>query len=331
MPKVSIVTAAYNHVGFIRQSVESAQAQTYRDFEHIVVDDGSSDGTADVLKSFGNRITYIRQENCGAHAAINRGIRMSSGEYIAILDSDDAWLPTKLERQMQAFAQFPEAGLAYSQAHVIDAEGHLQNDRELIGKPFDDSRHAFEELLRDNNIPVLTTVFRRACIEEVGFFSETLKALSDWDLWIRICAKWTVIFVPEPLALYRVHGNNTWHALLTSGRVCKERLLLLVNASAALPGSTLERNRSREIISTTFADMVIRTAYGYWYRHQYYKAMGYLLFALRLNPMILKDGLLALKLHRMLFKDRRLMRLTTKLVLGERGTEAMRNFARLLK
>ncbi len=86
MPKVSIITAAYNHVRFIRQSIESAQSQTYKDFEHIVVDDGSSDGTADILKSFGDRITYIRQENRGAHAAINRGIRESSGEYIAILD-----------------------------------------------------------------------------------------------------------------------------------------------------------------------------------------------------------------------------------------------------
>ena len=320
MPKVSIITAAYNHVRFIRQSVESAQGQTYRDFEHIVIDDGSSDGTADILKSFGDQITHIRQENCGAHAAINRGILMSSGEYIAILDSDDAWLPNKLERQVQAFEQFPDAGLAYSQAYVINSEGDLINDREPLGRPIADSQHAFDELLRDNSIPALTAMFRRVCIEEVGFFSESFKALSDWDLWIRISAKWPVLFVPQALALYREHGNNTWDHLLKSGQVNRERLLLLDKALAALSGSIREQNKSKEIINAIIRDTALKTAYGHLYRRQYSEAKAYLLFALRLHPMLLKDALFALRL-----------RFIAKILVGEPGTEGLRVMKRLFK
>lgn len=312
MPKVSIITAAYNHVKFIRQSVESAQGQTYRDFEHIVVDDGSSDGTADVLRSFGDKITYIRQDNCGAHAAINRGIRMSSGEYIAILDSDDAWLPHKLERQMQTFKQHPEAGLVYAQAYIIDDEGEFINNGEPGGKPFANPHRAFDELLRENCIPILTAVLRRTCIEQVGFFNESLKATSDWDMWIRIAAKWPVIFVPEALALYRIHENSTWQALMKTGRVNKEHLLILENAAAAFP----ER---RENINAIFRHTAVRTGYGLWYRHQYSKAIGYLLFALRLHPMLLKDALFSLRL-----------RFMAKLIVGERGRNILRDMKRLL-
>ncbi|MBA2526444.1 MAG: glycosyltransferase [Pyrinomonadaceae bacterium] len=318
MPKVSIITAAYNHVRFIRQSVESAQGQTYRDFEHIVVDDGSSDGTADVLKSFGDQITYIRQENRGAHAAINRGIRRSSGEYIAILDSDDAWLPNKLERQMQAFEEHPEAGLVYAQAYIVDDEGHFINNGEPGGKPFANPQRAFHELLRENCIPVLTAVFRRACIEQVGFFNEALKATSDWDMWIRIAAKWPIIFVSDALALYRIHENSTWQALMKTGRVNKEHLLILENAAAAFPASTAEGIKSRENIGAIFRHTAVRTGYGLWYRHQYSKAIGYLLFALRLHPMLLKDALFALRL-----------RFIAKLILGERGTKIFGDMKRI--
>ena len=173
MPKVSVITAAYNHVKFIRQSVESVQAQTFRDFEHIVIDDGSSDGTATILESFGNQITYVRQENSGAHASINRGIRMSSGEYIAVVDSDDAWLPNKLERQVAVLDAAPDAGMVYSLAYFIDGDGNRQDESWLMGTPFDDPSQVFEELLQRNRIPVVTALMRRKCLDDVGFFSET--------------------------------------------------------------------------------------------------------------------------------------------------------------
>lgn len=309
MPKVSIITAAYNHVRFIRQTLESVQSQTYRDFEHIVVDDGSSDGTSDLLQSFGEKITYIRQENRGAHVAINAGIKASSGEYVAILDSDDAWLPHKLERQIQAFEQSPGAGLVYSQAHIIDSDGKLKEDEEAMGRPVSDFQHAFFELLHDNYIPALTAVFRKDCIERVGYFNEKFRALSDWDLWLRIADQWPILFVPEPLALYRIHANNTWHTLVKNGQVNRERLLLLENAAALTPKDS-DNEGKREVIESAFRELALKTAYGLWYRYRYLEASSYTLFALKVRPMLLKDAFLAIR-----------PRFIPRLLVGERGTK----------
>jgi len=326
MPKISVITAAYNHVKFIRQSVESVQAQTYRDFEHIVVDDGSSDGTAEILKSFVGQITYIRQDNRGAHAAINEGIRRSSGDYIAIIDSDDAWLPNKLERQIEAIEKSPEAGMVYSLAYFINSKGEVQDLVWLMGTPFDDPNVAFEELLEVNRIPIVTALVKRSCIEEVGFFSETLKALSDWDMWLRISAKWSIIFIPEKLALYRVHENNAWHGLLKSGRVSRERLLLLRNATAAMAGTDHESNESRDRIRAAFGNRILYTSYEYCRRHQYGELVRYLLFALKLHPLYLRDVVFAARIHPTLFKKKGFVRVVPKLVLGERSIRDIKHF-----
>ncbi len=308
MPRVSIITAAYNHARFIRQAIESAQGQTYRDFEHVVVDDGSSDGTAEVLRSFGDRISYIRQDNCGAHAALNRAIRESSGELIALLDSDDAWLPNKLERQVEAFERHPGAGLVYSQASLIDDTGRISNNSAPIGKPLTDPLHSLSDLLNENHIPTLTAIFKRECIDEVGYFDESFKAMADWDLWLRISARWPIIFVPEPLALYRVHDNNAGKSLFESGRVFRERLLLLRNAEKNASGN------SREVIRAKLSQTALRTTYGFCYRRQFAKARAYFLFALQLHPLLLRDALVSLR-----------PRYIARLLAGERAINALKS------
>lgn len=240
MAKVSILTAAYNHFRFVRQSIESGLAQTYRDIEHVVVDDGSTDGTEDVARSFDNRIVYIRQENRGAHAALNRAIKASSGEHVALLDSDDIWLPHKLERQMNTFEQFPDAGFVYSLAYLIGPNGEPLRNGEPIGTAISDPQRAFEELVLGNCIPAGTVVARRTCIEKVGLFDESLKASSDWDLWLRIAAKWPVVCVAEPLAMFRIHEKSSWPSLERSGRAFEERILTLNKLSAEIAGRERE-------------------------------------------------------------------------------------------
>lgn len=307
MPKISIITAAYNHVRFVRQSVESAQAQTYRDFEHIVVDDGSTDGTAEILQEYGNRIKYIRQENRGTHASFNVAIRASSGEYIAILDSDDAWLPNKLERQMKAFEEFPDAGVVYSLAYTIDENGNIRNNGETYGKPFQDSQHAYRELVRINYVPVLTALVRRDRMYEVGLFDETLKAISDWDLWLRISACAPIFCVPEPLALYRVHDKNTLNILLQSGRFHEDWLRMLEKFENEHPGLIPEIASIKAEVANAYATMALDTAYHRFYRHQYPEAKRYLKMMFMARPTWIKNG--------------RFVRLATKLMLGERGTK----------
>jgi glycosyltransferase involved in cell wall biosynthesis len=330
LPKVSVITAAYNHVQFIRQSVESVQSQTYRDFEHIVIDDGSSDGTAEILQNFANQITYVRQENRGAHAAINTGIRMSSGEYIAIVDSDDAWLPHKLERQVAVLDAAPAAGMVYSLAYFIDSDGQRQDDGWLMGTPFDDYSQIFEELLQRNRIPVVTALMRKRCLDDVGLFSEEFKALSDWELWLRFCLKYPVLFIPEMLALYRVHQTNSWHELSGNGRVAKERLMLLCNARKNLPSSMLDDPLRRKKIRLAFGDCVLYSTYDDLRQHRYRRAFQYLLFACKLRPTFLADVLLAARTHPTLLKERKVLRVAPKAVLGNRGIEMLHSVRRLL-
>ena len=317
MPKVSVITAAYNHVQFVRQSVESVLNQTYRDFEHIVVDDGSSDGTSDVLKSFGDRINYIRQENKGVASARNHGIRKSSGDYIAILDSDDAWMPHKLERQMPIFEERPETAVVYSQACIIDAAGKMRNSDDLLGEPLNPET-AFADLLRHDPIPVLTAVVKRKCIDELGGFTESLTAISDWDLWVRISARWPIAFIREPLALYRIHGRNSYIDLNNSGQVNRERLLMLRDTTNALSGNRFEIKCKKDRLQATFAYLVLQQAYGLLSRSQYSKAMEYLAFAFKLRPTLLKDLPAAMRLDPTLFTKGKPFRVMANLVFGYR-------------
>lgn len=316
MPKVSVITAAYNHVQFVRQAVESVLNQTYRDFEYIVVDDGSSDGTAEVLKSFGDRIHYIRKENKGVASARNHGIRKSSGDYIAILDSDDAWMPNKLERQMPTFEERPETAVVYSQACIIDAAGKRNSD-DLLGEPLNPET-AFDDLLRHDPIPVLTAIVKRKCIDELGGFTEPLTAISDWDLWVRISTRWPIAFIPEPLAFYRIHGRNSYITLNNSGQVNRQHLLMLRDTTNALSGNRFEIKSKKERLEATFAYLVLQQAYGLLSRSQYSEAVDYLAFAFNLRPALLKDLPAAMKLDPTLFTNGKPFRLMANLVFGHR-------------
>jgi glycosyltransferase involved in cell wall biosynthesis len=315
VPKVSVITAAYNHVAFIRQSIESALSQTYRDFEHIVVDDGTTDGTAEVLHTFGNQIKYIRQDNRGAHAAINTGIRASTGEYIAILDSDDAWLPQKLERQMAAFDERPDAGMVYSQARIMYKDGDIDPNL-IIGEPLDPVR-PFEGLLINNRIPALTALIKRSCLDDVGSFLENLKGVADWELWLRISSRWPIAFVPEPLAIYRVHGRNTYHQLVQSGHLIRERLLVLKDIRAAAFGDPHETRQKRRTLEVMYTFTALGQAYVLGCRRHYLKAVNYLWFALRNRPALVWDIPAAFKLVQSVSPDRKPRHLIANLVFGQ--------------
>ena len=318
MPKVSVITAAYNHVEFVQQSVESVLNQTYKDFEHIVVDDGSTDGTAEVLRSFGTQIKYFRQQNCGTAAAINRGIRESSGEYIAILDSDDVWLPEKLDRQMRCFAQQPEAGMVYSRAQIIDRRGEVSNQGEPIGHSAGDFDCAYKEILKDDGIPVLTALTRRACFDDVGFFDERLKAISDWEFWFRLALKWKIVFLPDVLALYRIHGHNTFIGLNRSGQVARERLLFMKEAPAMLVGSAREVRTRKRAINQRFTYALARDVYGLSCQRHFSRALSHFLFGLRLRPTFLKDLPAALRLESKLSQPGQALRIMKRLTFGNR-------------
>lgn len=206
IPSVSVVIPAYNSAAPLREAVESVFGQTYQDFEILVVDDGSTDDTESVARSFGNRIVYLKQENRGAGAARNHGIRKAQGRYVAFLDSDDLWCPSKLAEQIPLLDRDPEIGLVYSDWAV------RSQDREVNPSYLKDlspaSGYVFEALVQSGFILTSGTVVRRSCLEEVGYFDEGLSVGEDLDLWLRICYRWKVGFVNKPLLTKRNRNGN---------------------------------------------------------------------------------------------------------------------------
>ncbi|MDX1615873.1 MAG: glycosyltransferase [Candidatus Promineifilaceae bacterium] len=241
LPKVSVIIPSYNHAAHLRPCVDSVLAQSYPHCEIVVVDDGSTDESVAILQSYGNAIRLIRQQNQGTQAARNRAIRASSGDYLALLDSDDAWLPDKLARQMAAFQCNPEAGLVYSLAYRVgEDDTEAKPDSRLLGRPLaDDRRLAFRQLVTANRIPALTAVFPRACIDAYGYFDETLLGAGDWDMWLRIALHRPIVCVPEPLALYRQHATNTTKALFQTRRVFEEHSRVLDKVFRLAPDGLL--------------------------------------------------------------------------------------------
>ena len=206
MPTVSVIIPIYQRAHLVSQTIESVLAQTYTDYEIIVVNDGSTDNTKEVLACFGNKITTIHQENKGVSAARNTGINAAKGLYIAFLDSDDLWQPNKLEKQLAFFESNPKIGLVYSDAFFFNEKGVLPDKWTSVYPP--PPVWQFLALFGRNFILTSTVVVRRECLDEVGLFDETLKSCEDYDLWLRIIEKFPIYFLNEPLGYYRQSANS---------------------------------------------------------------------------------------------------------------------------
>ena len=195
---VAIVVPCYNVERYLQRALDSAFAQSYSDHSIYAVDDGSTDRTAQVLQRNASRITLISQSRGGAAKARNRAIQMSAEPFIAFLDADDEWLPQKLQRQIALLKADPELGLVCSSCFVGD-------DRNASCPAFADkipnSGRLFRHLARSCFVFTPTVVVRRQSLEDVGLFHESLAVCEDFNLWLRIAARWKIAFVSEPLAV----------------------------------------------------------------------------------------------------------------------------------
>jgi GT2 family glycosyltransferase len=206
MRKVSVIIPTYNGERYIKQAVDSVLGQTYGDFEIIVVDDGSTDNTAERLRLYGDRITYLYQENRKLPAARNTGIRAARGEYLAFLDSDDLFLPHKLAAQARYLDERPDVGLVASGHQYVDEAGQLlQESRPWIGRP----AITLESILFGGLAPVHAVLLRRDWFDRVGGFDEQFAYCEDMDLWYRLAlAGCPMVWEPAVVCQYRLHANN---------------------------------------------------------------------------------------------------------------------------
>jgi len=201
MPIISVIVPACNAQDTIVETITSVQSQTFTDFELIVVDDGSSDRTLELLQNIQDlRIKVVSDENGGVSVARNRGISLANSEYLAFIDADDLWTIDKLELQLAALQQHPTAGVAYSWTSFMDRHGKFVH----VDNPvyFEGNVHA--ELLKTNFLlSGSNPLIRREALVSVGEFDPTLTHAEEWDLYLRLAAKYDFVVVPKTQILYR--------------------------------------------------------------------------------------------------------------------------------
>ena len=197
--RVSIIIPTYNRAEFLTEALNSIMSQTYKDFELIVVDDGSSDNTKEVVKNFDGEIKYLYRKNQGVSAARNLGINEAKGEFLSFLDSDDLWERNKLEKQIDFFDKNKEAKVCYTD-EIWVRKGKRVNQMKKHAKY---SGNIFEKSLPLCIISASSITIKKDVFARVGLFDESLIVCEDYDLWLRISNEYPVYFIPEKLIIKR--------------------------------------------------------------------------------------------------------------------------------
>jgi glycosyltransferase involved in cell wall biosynthesis len=204
VPTVSVCISTYNRENYLKETLQSVFAQTYKDYEIVIVDDGSTDGTGEMIKQLGCNIRYHWQRNGGDAAAKNKLIELASGEYITFLDSDDLLMPDAVERMMTVMQQEAEPVIVYGPYLRIDQRGSV------IGK---DKRRFYsgfvtKYLFQDVFIHSCGSMFPKNAMKEAGGFDTSLQVCSDYDLWLRLSLKYRFVALSEPTFKRRRHSGN---------------------------------------------------------------------------------------------------------------------------
>ncbi|PMB32531.1 glycosyl transferase family A [Fischerella thermalis CCMEE 5319] len=206
MSLISIVIPTYNSEKTIRHTIESVLQQTFSDFELIIINDGSTDSTLKVVSQFqDSRIKVFSFDNAGGNVSRNRGLKQAIGEFVSFLDADDLWTPDKLESQLNALKENPQAVVAYSWTDYIDEQGKFL----LSGTHITANGNVYEKLLISNFLENGSNpLIRREVLVELGGFDESLTAAQDWDMWLRLAQNFNFIAVPHVQILYRISANS---------------------------------------------------------------------------------------------------------------------------
>lgn len=213
---ISIIMPAYNVEKYIAQSIKSVIAQTYNNWELIIIDDGSTDQTATIVKQFAcdnNKIKYLYQENAKQAVARNNGINSAEGTILAFLDSDDLWLPNKLEQTLAVF-DLDKYDLVFTNSYISNAEDLNVNCTSFKDLHVSSSSYfgkdALQLFISGNRIPILTVLVKKSAVQDVGLFDKECVPAEDYDLWVRLLKKgYTFFSIQENTAIYRIHQNSS--------------------------------------------------------------------------------------------------------------------------
>lgn len=227
-PTVSVVIPAYNAEAYLAEAIDSAVSQANVRAEIILVDDGSTDETENIARKFGAVLRYEHRENGGVAAALNTGISLARGKYVALLAADDVMSPGSLALRCELLESHPSATFTHGGAYEIDETGTPMRLRgKLSAAPIlQRSDEAFSKLIRGNHIICSTVMIRKSSLLDLGGFDQTLVPGEDWAAWLYLAAHGDVVYTPAPLALYRIHAASiTAHVNLQDYERAHERIL----------------------------------------------------------------------------------------------------------
>ncbi len=271
---VSVVITAFNAEEYLAETLQSVSAQTYSPLEIIVVDDGSSDGTADVVKGCPNA-QYVYQKNSGQPSARNAGIRQASGKYIAFVDSDDLWLPEKIAKQVSALEHSGGAWCYCDCLHFENTPDQVLYRYSSLVQPH--QGHVIEPLLLGNFIPSPTPMIRRDVLFTVGLWDDSCAIAEDWNMWLKIAAKFPIEYVDEPLAAYRRHSGNMLQGLSVEA-ILEGNLAVLESGFGHLPTS------NPRLLARAHANLFFKIGLAYLKRGKAWEGRRMLSKALRSDP-----------------------------------------------
>lgn len=233
MTKISVIIPTFNSERYIIKTLDSVSDQTVLPYEIIVVDDGSTDDTIQVVENYmrqnhimGDRINIYQQKNMGAGAARNRGVRESKGDWIAFLDSDDIWLPDKIEDTIKMIEAFPEYGMVTHDEYFVEENNIERKVYCNLHKNYDQRKNLFLQLFEGNLFSTSCMTVKREAFLKAGGFDASLLSAQDYDMWIRLGKEEKVIFIEKPLEIYTVRkGNitsNTYRRYRCEMRICEK-------------------------------------------------------------------------------------------------------------
>jgi len=201
---VSVVIPAFNCEQYITECIDSVLIQTYHNLEIIIIDDGSTDDTVRIISEYNNdQIKLFHQNNSGSAAARNYGVKQASGIWIAFIDADDIWLPDKLQSQLEQCSN-----QAWSHTDLFFHGSFYPKYTKATEFTSKHSGFILKNLLVENSIGTSSVVIKKEILQELGGFNTDLRALQDWDLWLRIAEKYQVCYIDQPLVYYRVHSSS---------------------------------------------------------------------------------------------------------------------------
>ncbi len=209
MARVSVLLTCYNHLQFLAEAVESVRTQTFRDYEILAIDDGSTDGTREWLSAQAGIICVFNEKNLGTYASLNRGFEKATGEFIAILNDDDVWESEKLAKQVELLDSDASIGIVGTGGKFIDDQGKQRLDNPLgFAYPVFETGDILADLVYSNRFITSAVMFRAECLHRTGSFNSLFFGTGDWEKWWQICEQYRAGFVPDSLTSYRIHSNQ---------------------------------------------------------------------------------------------------------------------------